>query len=64
MSISELVSNVLSVGYLTKEAEEQLRSLPKIEPEDLEVFFMLQRAAMEGQVRVQSREQYLSFASC
>ncbi|HEY9696088.1 MAG TPA: hypothetical protein V6D10_02420 [Trichocoleus sp.] len=58
MLIRELVQQVLNTGYLSVTAEEELRSLlqNKYEPEDLSAFMQLQRAAMEGRVRQESRE--------
>lgn len=64
--IRELVQQALSTGYLTVEAEEQLRQLlrNKYDLDDLDAFIKLQQAAMSGQVKQESRElrhnQYLS----
>ena len=57
-SISDLVQKILLAGYLTIEAEEQLRKLLTIQynDEDLNAFVTLQEAAMTGQVRQESRE--------
>ena len=56
--IREIVQNTLKTGYLTIEAEEQLRQLllTKYEWEDFKAFIRLQQEAMEGRVRQQSRE--------
>ncbi|NET56139.1 MAG: hypothetical protein F6K47_08175 [Symploca sp. SIO2E6] len=56
--IRNVVQQAISTGYLTVEAEEQLRQLlaKKNSPEDLKAFMALQKAAMTGQVRQQSRE--------
>lgn len=56
--IRELVQQALATGYLTIEAEEQLRDLlkEKYEQEDLKAFMHLQQAAMTGRVKQESRE--------
>jgi hypothetical protein len=56
--IRNVVQEALSTGYLTIEAEEQLRQMltKKYDREDLKAFMTLQQAAMAGQVRQQSRE--------
>ncbi len=56
--IRELVYQALNTGYLTVEAEEELRLMlkNKYELEDLEAFIELQQAAMIGQVKQESRE--------
>ena len=56
--IREVVYQALNSGYLTIEAEDELRSMlrNKYELEDLEAFIQLQQAAMIGQVRQESRE--------
>lgn len=56
--IREVVQQALSVGYLTLENEDKLRQLLQIkyDCEDLNAFFTLQLAAMEGRVKQQSRE--------
>jgi hypothetical protein len=56
--ISEVVQQILSQGYLTVEAEEQLRQLlkTKYKFEELKAFFVLQQAVIEGRVKQQSRE--------
>lgn len=56
--IRNLVQQALSTGYLTIEAEEQLRKMlaTKYDREDLKAFMALQQAAMAGKVKQQSRE--------
>lgn len=56
--MSDLVQQALQTGYLTLAAEEQLRLLLQMKnaPEELLAFMQLQRAAMEGMVRQESRE--------
>jgi hypothetical protein len=48
----------LTTGYLTVEAEDQLRQLllTKYEWEDFKAFIRLQQEAMEGRVKQESRE--------
>ena len=56
--IREIVCQALSSGFLTCEAENQLRHLlqhTKYEQEDLQAFMLLQRAAMAGRVVQESR---------
>ena len=57
-SIHEIVQQVLTTGYLTVNAEEQLRRLltTKYGREDFCAFMRLQQAAMTGQVKQESRE--------
>ncbi len=57
-SISDVVQKTLKAGYLTIEAEEQLRKLlaTQYDLEDLNAFVTLQEAAMTGQVKQESRE--------
>lgn len=57
--IREVVQEALALGYLSIKAEEQLRHLltKKYDREDLAAFMNLQRAAMTGRVRQESREQ-------
>ncbi len=62
-SIHEIVQQVLTTGYLTVSAEEQLRRLltTKYGKEDFYAFMSLQQAAMTGRVKQESRElRYLS----
>ncbi|NEQ25133.1 MAG: hypothetical protein F6K28_39845 [Microcoleus sp. SIO2G3] len=56
--IYEVVQQALSDGYLTVEAEEKLRRLlqTKYGIKDLNAFFSLQQAVIEGRVKQQSRE--------
>ena len=56
--IREVVKQALKTGYLTLEAEENLRKMlkNKYDLEDLEAFIDLQQAAMVGMVRQESRE--------
>ena len=60
--IREVVQQALMTGYLSLEAEEQLRRLlkTKYDLEDLNAFMSLQLAAMNGSVKQQSRELTLS----
>ena len=59
LSIRELVKEALHTGYLTVEAEEQLRQLlkTKYDLEDFHALMTLQQAAISGRVRQQSRPQ-------
>jgi len=56
--IRNVVQQAISTGYLTIEAEEQLRQMlaKKYDREDLKAFMSLQQAAMAGLVKQQSRE--------
>lgn len=56
--IRHLVQEAISTGYLTIEAEEQLRQMltKKYDQEDMKAFMSLQLAAMGGKVKQQSRE--------
>lgn len=56
--IREVVQQALTSGYLTIEAEEKLRGLLRREydQEDFNAFMKLQRAAMMGHVKQESRE--------
>ena len=56
--IREIVKQALNTGYLTLESEEKLRAMlkHKYELEDLEAFINLQRAAMIGIVKQESKE--------
>ncbi|AFZ31415.1 hypothetical protein Glo7428_2920 [Gloeocapsa sp. PCC 7428] len=58
--IRELVQKTLKTGYLTIEAEEQLRQLltTHYDLEDLNAFMALQEAAMAGKVKQESRERF------
>lgn len=57
-SISTIVQHALEIGYLTITAEKQLRQLLRstYSKEDLDAFMTLQKAAMTGRVKQQSRE--------
>ncbi len=56
--IGQIVQKSLATGYLTVEAEEQLRQLlqTKYDVEDFKAFITLQKEAMEGRVKQESRE--------
>ena len=56
--IREVVKQAIDTGYLTLEAEDTLRQLlnQNCSEEDIDAFIELQRAAMSGLVRQQSRE--------
>lgn len=56
--IRDIVQKALRTGYLTVEAEDQLRQLltTRYDLEDFNAFMTLQEAAMSGQVRQESRE--------
>ena len=55
--IREVVQQALVTGFLTIEAEDQLRQLlsNKYDQEDLRAFMCLQTAAMTGSVKQESR---------
>ena len=64
--IRDLAQQALALGYLTIEAENQLRRMlttTKYELEDLNAFMTLQLAAMSGLVKQEPREvkQFESF---
>ncbi|MEA5502552.1 hypothetical protein VB735_05390 [Halotia wernerae UHCC 0503] len=56
--IRDVVQQALTTGYLTVEAENQLRHLltTRYDLEDLNAFMTLQEAAMNGKVKQESRE--------
>lgn len=56
--IREIVQQALVTGYLTVEAENQLRQLlsTKYDWEDFKAFIRLQQEAMDGRVKQESRE--------
>lgn len=60
--ICEVVQQALKTGYLTLEAEAQLKQLlaSKYDLEDLNAFMKLQQAAMGGYVKQASRELFYS----
>lgn len=57
--IREIAQQALTVGYLTIEAENELRQMltnTKYDLEDLNAFMTLQLAAMSGAVKQESRQ--------
>lgn len=59
IGIGELVQQALTTGYLSVEAESQLRELlnaKKYDLQDLSAFMSLQLAAMAGRVRQESKK--------
>jgi hypothetical protein len=56
--IRDVVQQALATGYLTVEAENQLRKLltTRYDLEDFKAFMSLQEAAMMGEVKQESRE--------
>ena len=56
--IREVVEQAIKTGYLTLQAEEELRLMlkNKYELEDFEAFIQLQQAARIGTVKQESRE--------
>ncbi|NET01492.1 MAG: hypothetical protein F6K62_05525 [Sphaerospermopsis sp. SIO1G2] len=58
MRIKNLVETALKTGYLSIQAENQLRQLlaTGYDVEDLNAFMSLQEAAMMGKVKQESRE--------
>lgn len=66
--IRDVAQKALRTGYLTIEAEEQLRQLltTRYDLEDLNAFMALQEAAMIGQVQQESRERlrYMALERC
>ncbi len=56
--IRDVVQQALATGYLSVEAENQLRRLlsTQYESEDFSAFVVLQDAAMNGKVKQESRE--------
>lgn len=57
--ISKIAQHALATGYLTLEAEEQLRQLlqrTKYGLEDFEAFIILQTEVIEGRVKQEARE--------
>ncbi|MBD0344714.1 MAG: hypothetical protein ICV63_07745 [Coleofasciculus sp. Co-bin14] len=56
--IEDIVQQALMTGYLTVEAENELRRLLqcKLSADDLKAFWSLQNAAMMGCVKQESRE--------
>ena len=65
--IRDVVQKALKTGYLTIEAESQLRQMltTRYDLEDFNAFMTLQQAAMTGQVKQESRElSYPTVDSC
>lgn len=61
--ISQIVKQALVTGYLSLEAEEDLRLLlqqTQYDLEDFQAFMLLQKEAMKGRVRQESRELWQS----
>jgi hypothetical protein len=58
VQIEDIVQQALMTGYLTVEAENELRRLLqcKLSADDLKAFWTLQNAAMMGCVKQESRE--------
>jgi hypothetical protein len=56
--IRDVVQTALATGYLTVDAENQLRRLltTRYDVEDFHAFITLQEAAMTGEVKQESRE--------
>ncbi|MBF2017161.1 MAG: hypothetical protein IGS23_18560 [Rivularia sp. T60_A2020_040] len=56
--IRDVVQQALATGYLSVEAENQLRQLltAQYDCEDFNAFVVLQEAAMNGKVKQESRE--------
>ena len=63
--IREVVKQAINTGYLSLEAEQELRTMlkNKYELEDFEAFIELQQAAMLGTVKQESRETIVSSSS-
>ncbi len=62
-TIHQLVQQALAQGYLTIDAEQQLRNLvqtTKYGLEDMNAFVNLQIAAKDGYIRQESREKLLN----
>ena len=64
--ISKIAEQALNTGYLTVEAEENLKLMlkKKYELEDLEAFIDLQQATMLGIVKQESRELFAALVKC
>lgn len=56
--MQEIIQEALKKGYLTIEAENQLRKLlrTKCNQEDISAFMQLQKETMEGNVKQEARE--------
>ncbi|MEQ8463852.1 hypothetical protein [Coleofasciculus sp. E1-EBD-02] len=64
--IREIVQEAEKTGYLTLQAEDQLRQLlaNKYDWEDFTAFIQLQQAVMEERVKQESRELLYTLSSC
>jgi len=64
--IREIVQEAEKTGYLTLQAEDQLRQLlaNKYDWEDFTAFIQLQQAVMEERVKQESRELLYRLSSC
>ncbi|MEQ9486368.1 hypothetical protein [Coleofasciculus sp. F4-SAH-05] len=64
--IREIVQEAEKTGYLTRQAEDQLRQLlaNKYDWEDFTAFIQLQQAVMEERVKQESRELLYTLSSC
>lgn len=64
--IREVVKQAIKTGYLTLQAEEELRAMlkNKYELEDFEAFMQLQEAVIVGTVKQESREFLISSNVC
>lgn len=64
--IKDLVQTALTTGYLTVQAENQLRQLltTQYDFEDFNAFMTLQEAAMMGDIKQESRESRKSLENC
>jgi hypothetical protein len=62
--IRDLVQKALEIGYLSIEAENQLRQLlsNKYDLDDLNAFLTLQQAVADGNVMQESRERFIRTA--
>jgi len=58
--LCDVVEQVLKIGYLDMQTEQQLKALLRQEhkPEDFDAFMNLQWAVMDGLVIQESRERY------
>lgn len=61
-ALGEVVKKALETGYLTVDAENKLRQMLKRKcgAQEIGAFMALQKAAMAGQVKQQSRELLLT----
>lgn len=60
LRIRDIVREAFKVGYLSVDAEEQLRQLlqTKYDRKDFRAFMLLQQAVSSGMVRQESRDRY------